>query len=110
MFSLEEVKLAIENFASSPFHTGDNDRGWVADLDFIIRSDENIEKGLKLNDVQITKSNRKERTQERCILIDGLYFSERERDEILEKQAVDRDEQGYPRFKNNWLSLVSFKL
>lgn len=110
VFSLEEIKLAIENFSASPFHTGENDRGWIADLDFIIRSDENIEKGLKLNEVQVKQSNRTQKTNERCILIDGMYFSERERDEILEKEAFTRDEEGYPRFKQNWIKLVSFKL
>lgn len=110
VFSLEEIKLAIENFSGSAFHTGENDRGWVADLDFIIRSDENIEKGLRLNEVQVKNSNRINKTAERCILISGLYFTERERDEIKEKEAIERDEQGYPRLKQNWTSLVSFKV
>lgn len=35
---------AIENTASTPFYTGDNDRGWKADLDFITRSYEQVEK------------------------------------------------------------------
>jgi len=47
-FGLEKVKQAIENFSTSPFHRGDNDRNWKADIDFIIRSDEQIEKGLNL--------------------------------------------------------------
>lgn len=41
---LDQVKQAIESTARSDFHTGDNDRGWVADLDFIIRSQEQVEK------------------------------------------------------------------
>lgn len=36
--------LAIDNTADSDFHMGDNDRGWRADLDFIIRSYEQTEK------------------------------------------------------------------
>lgn len=36
--------LAIDNTADSKFHMGDNDRGWRADLDFIIRSYEQTEK------------------------------------------------------------------
>lgn len=43
-----EIEKAIDNFASDPFYRGENDRGWTADLDFIIRSDEQIEKGLNL--------------------------------------------------------------
>lgn len=35
---------AINNTGASPFHRGDNDRGWCADLDFIIRSYEQVEK------------------------------------------------------------------
>lgn len=35
---------AIRNTAASDFHRGDNDRGWTADLDFIIRSYEQVEK------------------------------------------------------------------
>lgn len=35
---------AIRNTSNSSFHTGDNDRGWIADLDFIIRSYEQVEK------------------------------------------------------------------
>lgn len=38
------LEKAIINTASSPFHTGDNDRGWSADLDFIVRSYEQVEK------------------------------------------------------------------
>lgn len=40
----EMLRQAINNTAASPFHTGDNDRGWSADLDFIIRSYEQVEK------------------------------------------------------------------
>lgn len=40
----QQIIKAIEFCASSPFHQGDNDRGWTADLDFIIRSQEQVEK------------------------------------------------------------------
>jgi hypothetical protein len=41
----EEMLLkAIENTSQSPFHRGDNNRNWQADLDFIVRSYENVEK------------------------------------------------------------------
>uniref|UniRef100_A0A7C4U118 Uncharacterized protein n=1 Tax=Caldisericum exile TaxID=693075 RepID=A0A7C4U118_9BACT len=40
----EMLKQAITNTANSPFHRGDNDRGWQADLDFIIRSYEQVER------------------------------------------------------------------
>lgn len=40
----EQIKKAIDFCANSPFHQGDNDRGWTADLDFIIRSQEQVEK------------------------------------------------------------------
>lgn len=35
---------AIDNVAASPWHMGDNDRGWTADLDYIVRSYEQVEK------------------------------------------------------------------
>jgi len=47
-FSISDIKQAITNFSAAPFYRGENDRGWCADLDFIIRSDEQIEKGLNL--------------------------------------------------------------
>lgn len=40
----EMLMSAIQNTASSGWHRGDNDRGWEADLDFIIRSYEQVEK------------------------------------------------------------------
>ena len=40
----EMLRKAIENTSKSEFHRGDNDRGWTADLDYIIRSYENVEK------------------------------------------------------------------
>lgn len=48
-FSLEDILLAVENLSKSPFHRGVNDRGWTADPDFIIRSDEQIDKWLNVN-------------------------------------------------------------
>jgi hypothetical protein len=38
------LEQAIINTSSSPFHMGDNDRGWCADLDYIVRSYEQVEK------------------------------------------------------------------
>lgn len=40
----EMLTKAIENTANSSFHMGENDRGWKADLDFIVRSYEQVEK------------------------------------------------------------------
>jgi hypothetical protein len=47
-FSIEQICQAIKNFASDPFYSGNNERKWKADLDYIIRSDEIIERGLNL--------------------------------------------------------------
>lgn len=41
---LEMLMKAVANVANSPFHMGDNERGWKADLDFIIRSYEQVER------------------------------------------------------------------
>lgn len=45
-YSLDEIKLAINNLSKSKFHNGDNDRGWRATIDFIIKNDEKIDEFL----------------------------------------------------------------
>ena len=45
-FSFEEVLKALEILHANPFYRGKNDRGWVADPDFLIRSDEQLDKFL----------------------------------------------------------------
>lgn len=42
-FSADTIKLAIDNLHRSEFHKGKNDRGWKATIDFLIRSDEQID-------------------------------------------------------------------
>lgn len=54
-YTVDEIKLAIDNLSKSKFHNGDNDRGWVADIDFIIRNDEQIDKFL--NNITIPENN-----------------------------------------------------
>lgn len=38
------IRKAIENTANNSFYTGENERGWKADLDFILRSYEQVER------------------------------------------------------------------
>jgi hypothetical protein len=45
----EMLFAAITNTAASPFHRGDNDRGWKANIDFIIRSYEQVERLATMN-------------------------------------------------------------
>ena len=45
-YSLDEIKKAIDNLKQSKFHNGENDRGWIATIDFIIRNDEKIDEFL----------------------------------------------------------------
>ena len=57
-YSLDEIQKAIDNLKQSSFHNGNNDRGWKAGIDFIIRNDEQIDKFLNaptntINYVQI---------------------------------------------------------
>lgn len=52
VFSLEEILQAIQNLKSSPFHNGDNDRSWTADIDFLIRNDQQIDKFLNNTKIQ----------------------------------------------------------
>lgn len=43
----ENWKGALAIIASSPFCCGQNDRGWIADIDWFIRSDEALVKALE---------------------------------------------------------------
>lgn len=45
-YSEEQILIAVENLSKSDFHVGNNDRGWRADPDFLIKSDEQIDKWL----------------------------------------------------------------
>lgn len=45
-FDSDQVALALVNLSESKFHQGQNDRGWRADPDFLIRSDEQVDKWL----------------------------------------------------------------
>lgn len=45
-FTREEILRALSNLSKSPFHRGDNDRKWVADPDFLIRNDEQVDKWI----------------------------------------------------------------
>jgi hypothetical protein len=46
----DEILKALQNLSKSKFHQGDNDRGWKADPDFLIRSDEQIDIWLNKKD------------------------------------------------------------
>ena len=46
------LRKAIENTAKNEFYRGKNDRGWKADLDFIIRSYEQVERLANIEVVQ----------------------------------------------------------
>lgn len=51
----EQLEQAIRNTASSPFHRGENDRGWQADLDYIIRSQEQVERLATANEQKVSE-------------------------------------------------------
>jgi phage replication O-like protein O len=48
-YTLDEILQAIDNLSRSKFHRGENDRRWSADPDFILRSDEQIDKWLAVS-------------------------------------------------------------
>lgn len=50
----EMLTLAINNTAANGFYRGDNERGWKADLDYITRSYEQVEKLSQLNAQTVT--------------------------------------------------------
>lgn len=46
IYTFDQIITALKNLSESKFHQGDNDRGWKADPDFLLRSDEQIDKWL----------------------------------------------------------------
>lgn len=54
-YSLDQIMQATLNLSKSPFHRGQNDRKWMADPDFLIRSDEQIDKWLNQGQVKEVK-------------------------------------------------------
>lgn len=45
-FGVDELCAAVANMRQSEYHTGANDRGWVADPEFLFRSRETVERFL----------------------------------------------------------------
>jgi len=45
---------AVHRLGASPFHCGNNDRGWQATIGWLIKSDENVTKALELDPVKGT--------------------------------------------------------
>jgi hypothetical protein len=43
-FTHSEIMTAVDSLAKSKFHRGDNNRHWVADPSFLLRSDEQVDK------------------------------------------------------------------
>jgi len=57
-FSLEEMLRAIDNCSKDRFCRGENDRRWIANPDYLLRSDEQIDKWLVTkNDLKRPQSN-----------------------------------------------------
>lgn len=54
-FTMDEVLRAVENLAQSEWHRGSNERGWVADPEFILRDDAQLDKWINVNPVQKAK-------------------------------------------------------
>lgn len=45
-FTFEEILTALQNLSSDPFSKGENDRDWIADPDYLLRSDGIVDKFL----------------------------------------------------------------
>lgn len=64
-YKLEDILRAIDNLHSDPFYRGENDRKWQADPDFLIRTDEQVDKWI---------NNSKSEKKEKYVPIhDSLY-------------------------------------
>ncbi len=87
-FSL--IESAIKNLSSSAWHRGDNDRGWVADLDFILRSYEQVEKWANNAPIKQMAS-------------DGMVYDnpkqKEEREKYLSKLKLEKEAQNGTRNK-----------
>lgn len=46
VYTMDEVMLALEKMAADPFNQGQNDRGWSADPEYLLRNDSQIDKFL----------------------------------------------------------------
>lgn len=46
-FSLDDLKRACDNLHASAWARGENERGWVADIDYLIRNDEVVDRWLR---------------------------------------------------------------
>jgi hypothetical protein len=67
-FSLSQILEALENLSLSEFHRGKNDRGWKADPDFLINSDEKVDKWLNVR----VKSSPKTSNDPLVLAMEGL--------------------------------------
>ena len=45
-FTMEQIMESLNNLSASKFAQGDNDRGWTADPDYFLRSDEIVDRWL----------------------------------------------------------------
>ncbi len=76
-YSMEEILLALKRMADTPFYCGKNDRNWVADPDYLIRNDENIDKFL----------NKKMKPPEDLLIrIEDEYFDKHGKMELNDKR------------------------
>jgi hypothetical protein len=50
-FTHSEIMTAVDSLAKSKFHRGDNNRHWVADPSFLLRSDEQVDKWRATGDI-----------------------------------------------------------
>ena len=48
VYGEDELIEAARNLARSPFHCGKNDRGWAANIGWLLKSDENVAKALEI--------------------------------------------------------------
>lgn len=66
-YGTEQLETACRNLGRSAFHTGKNDRGWIADPDWLFKNDENVDKALNLE-----SKKPKQKTSSVMDLVKGL--------------------------------------
>jgi len=70
-YTFEQLEKALKTLASSDWHKGKNDRGWKADPEFLLRSDEQVDKWLN------TKPEKEVKLVEKYTPLDQIDDEER---------------------------------
>jgi hypothetical protein len=90
-FSLEEFETVCKRANVSSFLKGENNRGWKADFDFLLRTDKAtaILEGQYLTEREKKEvDNKKELQQDNCIAVDTSQLSDEDYGKLMRKEIT----------------------